>query len=218
VLAQTITQQNQTKIVTNDEVFAMIANVERLLMSPIEYLDWEEEQPYKHEYLNGEAYAMTGGTIGHNQIAVNFVAMLRTHLRGKGCRVFVNDVKVQVNTKGPYFYPDLVVTCDNEHTDSQKLISHPRLIIEVLSPRTKNYDRGEKFRQYRKMPSLQEYILIDALLVDIECYRINERNKWELTSYNSEDIKDLTVVEFPSIEFECSIASIYEDVEFSPPS
>jgi Uma2 family endonuclease len=192
----------------------MITNIERLLMSPTEYLTWEEEQPYKHEYLNGEAYAMTGGTIGHNQIAVNLVAMLRNHMRGKGCRVFVNDVKVQVSTKGPYFYPDLVVTCDNDRTDSQKLISPPRLIIEVLSPGTKSYDRGEKFRQYRQMPSLQEYILIDPGLVDIECYRLNERNKWELTSYTSADREDPTVVEFPSIEFECSIASIYEDVEF----
>ncbi len=204
----------------------MIANVERVLMSPIEYLAWEEEQPYKHEYLNGEAYAMAGGTIGHNQIAVNLVSMLRTHLRGKGCRVFVNDVKVQLGTKGPYFYPDLVVTCDNENTNSQRLISHPRLIIEVLSPGTKSYDRGEKFRQYRQMPSLQEYILIDRGLVDLECYRLNERNKWELTSYTSEDIEDLMLVDFPSIpqsggyanEFECSIASIYEDVEFSSPS
>jgi Uma2 family endonuclease len=202
----------------------MIANIDRLLMSPTEYLAWEEEQEYKHEYLNGEVYAMTGGTIGHNQIAVNLVTMLRTHLRGKGCRVFVNDVKVQVTSKGPYFYPDLVVTCNSDDfklppdntNASLKLISHPRLIIEVLSPGTEGYDRGEKFKQYRQMPSLQEYVLIDPRQIEIESYRLNERHKWELTSYSSEDLADPTMVDFPSIEFECSIAAIYEEVEIYP--
>jgi Uma2 family endonuclease len=201
----------------------MVANIDRFFISPAEYLMWEEEQPFRHEYLNGEAYAMTGGTLEHNQVAINLVTMLRTYLRGKGCRVFMNDVKVQVSTKGPYFYPDLVVTCNSddfklppgETKASLKLISHPRLIIEVLSPGTEGYDRGEKFKKYRQMPSLQEYVLIDPLQIEIECYRLNERNKWELTPYASEDLADPTMVEFPSIEFECSLASIYEDVEFS---
>jgi Uma2 family endonuclease len=133
-----------------------------------------------------------------------------------------NDVKVQVSTKGSYFYPDLVVTCDSDDfrlspgdpKAALKLISHPQLIIEVLSPGTEGYDRGEKFQQYRQMPSLQEYIIIDPRQVSIECYRLNDRQKWELTPYSSEDITDPTIVEFPCVEFECSIASIYEDVEF----
>jgi Uma2 family endonuclease len=192
----------------------MVVNIDRSFMSPSEYLAWEEEQAFRHEYLNGEVYAMTGGTMPHNEVATNLVAMLKTHLRGKGCKVFINDIKVQLSTKGPYLYPDVVVTCKSEDFRSQKLISHPRLIIEVLSPGTEGYDRGEKFKQYRQMPSLQEYVLIDPRQINIECYRLNERNKWELTPYISEDIADLTMVEFPSIEFECSIASIYEDVEF----
>jgi Uma2 family endonuclease len=192
----------------------MIANIDRFLMSPTEYLEWEQEQPLRYEYLNGEVYAMTGGTMPHNEIATNLVAMLKTHLRGKGCKVFINDLKVQLSTKGPYFYPDVVVTCNSDDLRSKKLISHPRLIIEVLSPGTEGYDRGEKFQQYRQMPSLQEYIIIDPRQVSIECYRLNDRQKWELTSYSSEDITDPTIVEFPCVEFECSIASIYEDVEF----
>ena len=194
----------------------IIPNIERLLMSPTEYLAWEEKQPFRYEYINGEAYAMTGGSMSHNDIAINLVVMLRTYLRGKGCKVFINDIKVQVSTKETYFYPDLVVTCNNEDIQSQKLISHPLLIIEVLSPETEGYDRGEKFKQYRQMPSLQEYILIDSRQISIECYRLNERNKWELTAYSSEDAKDLAIVEFPSIGFDCSLASIYEEVIFSP--
>ncbi|WP_310488124.1 Uma2 family endonuclease [Chamaesiphon sp. VAR_69_metabat_338] len=204
----------------------MVASVDRLFMSPTEYLAWEEEQPFKHEYLNGEVYAMTGGTLGHNQVAINLVAMLRTFFRGKGCRVFINDVKVQVSAKGPYFYPDLVVTCNSDDFRRSigdpkaplKLISYPQLIIEVLSPGTEGYDRGEKFKQYRQMPSLQEYIIIDPRQIAIECYRLNDRQKWELTPYFSEDIADPTMVEFPCIEFECSIAAIYEDVEFDTPA
>ena len=192
----------------------MVANVDRLFMSPTEYLAWEEEQPFRHEYLNGEVFAMTGGTLPHNSIALNLASALKNRLRGTGCRVFINDVKVQVSTKGPYFYPDVVVGCNSEDFQSRKLISHPRLIIEVLSPGTESYDRGEKFQKYRQMSSLQEYIVIDPRQVSIECYRLNDRQKWELTPYASEDLADPTMVEFPCIEFECSIASIYEDVEF----
>ncbi|WP_309736833.1 Uma2 family endonuclease [Chamaesiphon sp. OTE_75_metabat_556] len=192
----------------------MVASVDRLFMSPTEYLAWEEEQPFRNEYLNGEVYAMTGGTLPHNSIALNLASALKNRLRGTGCRVFINDIKVQVSTKGPYFYPDVVVGCNSEDFKSKKLISHPRLIIEVLSPGTESYDRGEKFKQYRQMPSLQEYIIIDPRQVSIECYRLNDRQKWELTPYSSEDLTDPTIVEFPCIEFECSIASIYEDVEF----
>lgn len=201
----------------------MVANLDRLFMSPTEYLAWEEEQEFRHEYLDGEAYAMTGGSLNHNSIALNVASALKTRLRGTGCRVFINDVKVQVSTKGPYFYPDVVVACNSDDfrlppgdaKATLKLISHPRLIIEVLSPGTEGYDRGEKFKKYRQMSSLQEYILIDPRQVAIECYRLNERSKWELTAYNSDELTDATIVEFPSIDFECSIASIYEDVEFS---
>jgi Uma2 family endonuclease len=92
----------------------MVASVDRLFMSPTEYLAWEEEQPFRHEYLNGEVFAMTGGTLPHNSIALNLASALKNRLRGTACRVFINDVKVQVSTKGPYFYPDVVVGCNSE--------------------------------------------------------------------------------------------------------
>ena len=192
----------------------MIANIDQFFISPTEYLTWEEQQPFRYEYLNGEVYAMTGGTLAHNNIALNLASALKQQLRGTGCRVFINDVKVQVNRKGIYFYPDLVVTYNTSDLQSQKLIRHPCLIVEVLSPGTESYDRGDKFRQYRQMPSLKEYILIDPRKISVECYQLNENNKWELTAYSPEELADSTVVEFPSVEFECSIASIYEDIDF----
>jgi Uma2 family endonuclease len=192
----------------------MIANVERFFMSPLEYLTWEEQQLYKHEYIDGEVYAMSGGTLPHNAIALNLASAIKSHLRGKGCRVFINDVKVQVSTKGPYFYPDLVVTCDTSDIKSQKLIRHPALIIEVLSPSTESYDRGEKFRRYRQMSSLKEYVLIDPQKLSVDCYRLNDRQKWELTAYFAEELSAEITVEFPCIDFECTIDTIYEDVDF----
>lgn len=191
----------------------MIASTDRLLMLPQEYLTWEEQQQWKHEYLNGEAYAMVGGTLNHNVIAVNLVTLLRSHLRGTNCRVFVNDVMVQAHKDTAYFYPNLVVTCDPEDLKAKRLIQSPYLIVEVLSPGTEGYDRGEKFKQYRKLSSLQEYVLVNAETKGVECYRLNKQRKWELNTYFPEEaIGDLSV-EFASIEFACPLDLVYEDVE-----
>jgi Uma2 family endonuclease len=195
-----------------EDIPTMIANIDRLFMSPTEYLAWEEQQLYKHEYIEGTVYAMAGGTLPHNAIALNLASALKNKLRGSGCRVFINDVKVQVSVKGPYFYPDVVVTCDTRDLQSQKLICYPSIIIEILSPSTESYDRGDKFRWYRQMPSLKEYVLVDAQKLSVECFRLNERRKWELTAYFSEDRSENILVEFPCLDFECSMETIYEDV------
>lgn len=192
----------------------MIAHEDRLFMSSAEYLAWEEQQRYKHEYVEGAVYAMVGGTLPHNAISLNLVSAIKNRLRGSGCRVFINDVKVRVSAKGAYFYPDVVVTCDVQDFQSQKLIRHPSLIIEILSPSTESYDRGEKFRWYRQISSLQEYILVDAQKRLIECYRLNERKKWELTAYFAEEAANDILVEFPCIDFECPLEMVYEDVDF----
>lgn len=140
----------------------MIASPDHRPMSPQEYLAWEEEQPLKYEYIYGEAYAMTGGTLPHNSIAVNITTALRTHLRGKGCKVFMADAKVSVSEKGPYFYPDVVVSCEERDRRALKMVQYPCLILEVFSPGTEGYDRGDKFKFYRRLKTLQEYVLVDA--------------------------------------------------------
>jgi Uma2 family endonuclease len=196
----------------------MIATPDHRPMSPQEYLAWEEEQPLKYEYIHGEAHAMTGGTLPHNSIAVNITTALRTHLRGKGCKVFMADAKVSVSEQGPYFYPDVVVSCDERDRKARTMVQHPCLIIEVLSPGTEGYDRGDKFKFYRRLKTLQEYVLIDAEKLSVECYRLNERNKWELTAYPLDELsteEQDTDVQFTSVDFACPISLIYEDIELS---
>jgi len=187
----------------------MIAQPQSHRLSPQEYLEWEATQDIKHEYLDGEVFAMTGGTIAHNLISGNFYALLKSHLRGKGCRVFISDVKVQVSERGAYFYPDVMVSCDERDRPAVNLIQHPCLIIEVLSPTTEAFDRGEKFRRYRQLSSLQEYVLIDTSSISVDRFRRLSETQWELQSFTAEDTLELT-----SIDWYGAIALLYEDVIF----
>jgi Uma2 family endonuclease len=138
----------------------MVALTDRNLMTFAEYLDWEPTQTDRYEFWDGEVVAMSGTTRNHNRVALNFFKSLDQALADRPCEVYVSDVKVQVQLQQKYFYPDLVVTCDeNDRTETQ-LVLFPCLIIEVLSPSTELYDRGLKFANYRKSKSLQEYILV----------------------------------------------------------
>ncbi|MBW4562277.1 MAG: Uma2 family endonuclease [Mojavia pulchra JT2-VF2] len=172
-----------------------------------EYLAWEPQQDLRYEYVNGEVFAMTGGTIPHNDIALNLYTALRPHLRARGCRVNVSDVKVQVTPTSPYYYPDVVVSCDPQDLNALKFIQNPRIIAEVLSPSTSSKDRGEKFTNYLKMPSLQEYLLIDSETISVERYCWGEGRMWLYYPYTEGDIITLS-----SIEFEFAIALLYEGV------
>lgn len=196
----------------------MIAQPQHQLMTPQEYLEWEEQQPIKYEYINGEVFAMTGGTIPHNDIALNLASALKNHLRGKGCKVQIADAKVGVSLQGPFHYPDVMVSCDPRDQRARKVIYHPCLIVEVLSPGTEAFDRGKKFRHYRRIDTLKEYVLIEADKMNVECYRLNEKGKWELTSYSLEETTangtELEVY-LTSVDFRCPISLLYEDVVFS---
>jgi Uma2 family endonuclease len=189
----------------------MIANPQARGFTPDEYLAWEREQPIRHEYIDGEVYAMTGGSLAHNAIALNLYSQLRPHLRERGCRGHVADVKVKVSQRGPYFYPDVVVTCDERDRRAVEAIQYPKLIVEVLSPSTAGFDRGDKFKFYRRIPTLEEYVLIDSEKVGIDCYRKSSGGKWELTAY-PEDAGD--ILELVSLNFQCPLALVYEEVEF----
>lgn len=194
----------------------MIANLQHQSMSPAEYLAWEAEQPLKYEYIEGEVYAMTGGTLPDNDIAVNLTSALRGALRGTGCKVRMSDAKVKVSDRGPFFYPDIVVSCDDRDRVAMDAISHPVLIIEILSPSTSGFDRGDKFKFYRRIPTLQEYVLIDSEKIAIDCDRKGSSGRWELTAY-PEDATDPEnpVLELESINFSCSLGLVYEEVELS---
>lgn len=177
--------------------------------TPVEYLAWEAQQTQRYEYVDGEIYAMTGGTLNHSKIAVNLTTILRTHLRQKGCQVFNSDAKVTVADANVFLYPDLSVTCDSRDWSNTLFISHPCLVVEVLSASTEAYDRGNKFALYRRSESLQEYLLISSEAITVEIYRRNDRRKWELTNYQAGEI-----IELESINLKFSIEDLFEDVVF----
>lgn len=185
----------------------MVATPQPKYMTPQEYLDWEEQQPIKYEYINGEVYAMTGGTLAHNSIALNLASNLKTHVRGKGCKVFMADAKLGVSEKGPFHYPDVMVTCDERDKNAKKVIYHPSIIVEVLSPSTESFDRGKKFQQYRRISSLKEYVLISTEQITVEVFRLNDRGIWELYTYMEGEEMYLN-----SVDFCCAIELLYEDV------
>lgn len=195
----------------------MIAQTNHQFMTPQEYLEWEEQQPIKYEYIAGKVYAMTGGTIPHNDIALNLASALKNHLRSKGCKVQIADAKVGISSNGPFHYPDVMVSCDPQDQKARQIIYHPCLILEVLSPSTEAFDRGKKFQNYRRIDTLKEYILIDSEKMSVEYYRLNEKKKWELTPYSLEDETDNPTeleIEFISVNFRCPISLLYEDVIF----
>ena len=177
--------------------------------TPDEYFAWEEQQLERHEYIDGGVYAMTGGTINHGDIAGNFLTLLKVHLRGRGCKTLNSDCRVSIVNSTNYVYPDISVTCDSLDKTTPQYITHPCLIVEVLSPSTAAYDRGGKFRMYRRNPSLIDYVLVDTQKMAIDLYRKDEAGNWHIINYAEGD-----KIELKSINLALSIEQIYEDVEF----
>ncbi|MEY2857137.1 MAG: hypothetical protein RLZZ74_1449 [Cyanobacteriota bacterium] len=177
--------------------------------TPEEYFQWEEGQKLRHEYVNGEVYAMSGGTINHSKIASNLNFILKSHLRGGGCQILTSDARVNIVQSNDYVYPDLSVTCDDRDRAAIQAIKYPCLVVEILSPSTANYDRGDKFRMYRRNPSLRDYLLIDTEKIAIDLYRHNELGNWEIVNYQAKDL-----IELESINLSCLIEDIYEDIVF----
>lgn len=177
--------------------------------TPEEYFAWEEQQLERHEYINGEVYAMSGGTIAHGEIAGNFLALLKANLRGSGCKTLNSDCRVSIVGATKYVYPDISVTCDDRDRTTSQYVTYPCLIVEVLSPSTEAYDRGNKFKMYRRNPSLQEYVLVSVDAIEIELFRKTETGDWRIINYQAGDM-----VELKSVNFTCQIEQIYEDIVF----
>jgi Uma2 family endonuclease len=168
----------------------MIALPDRTLMSAEEYLIWEPAQEERYEYWDGELVTMSGGTRNHNRVCGNFFSLLDNALVDRSCEVYIVDVKVLLEPGKKYFYPDLVVTCDERDRDPQ-LVQFPSLIIEVLSPSTEAADRGKKFASYRQSSTLQEYVLVQVAQPGVEVFRRDEHRRWVLSEYTLEEILPL---------------------------
>ncbi len=192
---------------------AMIASSD-FPLTPEEYLQLESTSQIKHEYLNGDVYAMAGASDGHVTVAGNLFALLRSHVRGRGCRVYMSDMKVRVAQRNSFFYPDVFVTCEPRDSQTTHYKRFPTLIVEVLSPSTEAFDRGEKFAAYQSLDSLQEYVLINTHKERVETFRRYEDGVWMLQSYTPMD----GMFELKSLQFQGSFEALYEDVVFDADS
>ena len=153
------------------------------LTSRDEYLRLDERSDGKHEFFNGEVFAMTGGSFDHAAIGLNVATTLAASLRGGPCRPMNSDMRVHTPS-GLDTYPDVSVFCgEAELTDQQKTLLSPVVIVEVLSPSTRSYDRGDKFALYRSIPSLRDYLLIDSEQVLVEHFRRLDSGEWLLHEY-----------------------------------
>lgn len=151
------------------------------------YLELENASPEKHEYYKGESFAMSGAKVPHNMIAGNLIIALGQKLKGKKCRPFNSNQRIHIPSNTLFTYPDISIVCGEVITlnDDDYNVLNPTVIIEVLSPSTKNYDWGEKFKLYRDIPTLKEYILVDSESIHIEVFRLNENNHWELEEFDA---------------------------------
>lgn len=186
-----------------------MALAEQLKISAADYLQGELISEIKYEFINGEVYAMSGAKRAHNIVCMNLSGQLYAHLRNTPCRVFSSDMKVRVQTADDdcFFYPDLHVTCSASDT-AEQYNTQPTLIIEVLSDATERYDRAEKFHHYRKLASLEEYVLIAQDTQRVECYR--RSSAWDLQLYQQGDD-----ARFESIGLTLPVAEVYEGVRFT---
>ena len=172
------------------------------------YLAWEAEQSTKHEYHDGEVFAMAGASDAHVTVAGNVYMALRNHLRGSPCSVFISDMKLRVEEDNAFFYPDVFVTCADSDRGQSPSKSAPELVVEVLSPATSAYDRGAKFAAYRKLPTLREYALIDPERLSLDLFRREgDSKRWVL-----HPIEAGGHVEWASVGLQVPLEALYEDV------
>jgi Uma2 family endonuclease len=180
-----------------------MSTAKKLQIAEQEYLDGEQHSDIKHEFIDGNVYAMTGTSDDHNLIAGNVFAEFRQHLKAKPCKVFFADVMLKADTN--IYYPDVMVICETNDADTSHVKHSPTVIVEVLSPSTRRTDITIKKIAYLNLPSLQEYILIEQDKCEIVVFRRSEN--WASTYYVIGD-----VVTLDSIDVSLSVEEIYERV------
>jgi Uma2 family endonuclease len=189
-----------------------MASTARTRLTAQQYLEIERRAEYKSEFLNGEMFAMSGASRAHNLIATNVTRELSGQLRGRPCETYAGDMRVKVSETGLYTYPDVLVVCgeaefEDAHVDT---LLNPTVIVEVVSPSTEAYDRGEKFAQFRNLASLREYVLIAQDRPRLERFRRSEGQDWLFSAVDGlEETAHLT-----AIGCDLALADVYERVPF----
>ena len=181
-------------------------------ISAEDYLKAEREATEKHEYYQGEVFAMSGASLKHNKIFSNLFGEIAHKLKGKECQPYGSDLRIHIPQNTLFSYPDISVICGeaNLTDDNFDTATNPTVIIEILSKSTRNYDRGTKFKLYRDIESIKEYILVDSLSVSIEVFSKNESNIWELHEYKT--IDDCLVSS--ALNLTILLKDIYEGISF----
>lgn len=195
----------------------MATRAAQTYLTPEEYITLERKaipdaDTVRSEYMNGEIIAMSGASFEHNLITYNISGELRNRLKGSGCLAFANEMRVSIPSANSYFYPDVSVVCEEPRFEDDVFdtLLNPIVIVEVLSPSTEAYDRGDKFAHYRQLESLQEYILVSQNKVRIDHY-VRHATQWILTDFQElEQHLPLT-----SIQCELPLQEIYENVPFA---
>ncbi|NOR70633.1 MAG: Uma2 family endonuclease [Methylomarinum sp.] len=171
------------------------------------FLEWESLQEQKHEFINGEVFAMGGARREHVVVSLNVASLLKQHLRGKPCQAYIADMRLRVESVDAFYYPDVMVSCDKSDHKAEQYLSNPVLLVEVLSDSSEAYDRGDKFAAYRQIASLKEYVLIDIKAQRVESFRRTENDDWLLHVTEAQEMCD-----FVSLELSVAMADIFEDV------
>ena len=194
----------------------MATRAAQTYLTPEEYITLERKalpdaEIVRSEYLDGEIIAMSGASYAHNLITANISGELRNRLKGSGCVVFANDMRVSIPSATSYFYPDVGVVCEEPRFEDDifDTLLNPIVIVEVLSPSTEAYDRGDKFAHYRQLQSLQEYILVSQDKVRVDHY-VRHAAQWILTDFQKLDQQ----LPLTSIQCELPVQEIYERVPF----
>ncbi|MDO5624807.1 MAG: Uma2 family endonuclease [Pseudomonadota bacterium] len=181
---------------------------EKYVMDRAAFIDWEASQPeHKHEYWQGDVFAMTGARQSHVIVSLNVATLLKNHLRGTPCRAYIADMQLEVAAADAVFYPDVFVSCSPADLAAERVAREPQVVIEVLSDSTASVDRGRKFAAYRQLPSLREYVLIDPDTRTVEVYRRVEDGNWLLAAREGE-----RALVLPSLDFEAPLADVFEDL------
>ena len=185
-------------------------------LTPEEYITLERKaipdaETVRSEYIKGKIIPRSSSNLAHNLINGNIAGELHTRLKGAECFVFASEMRVSIPTAKSYFYPDVGVVCEEPRFEDDVFdtLLNPIVVIEVLSPSTEAYDRGEKFAHYRQLPSLQEYVLVAQDQIRVEHYRRQER-QWIFTDFEKQD----EILSLPSVQCELPLQDIYERVTF----
>ena len=189
-----------------------MATASQPLLTPEQYLAHERRAEVKSEYVNGRVYAMTGASRAHNLITLNIASELRAKLRGRPCETYLSDMRVKVAPTGLYTYPDVVALCEPPRFEDAQVdtLINPAVIVEVLSPSTERYDRGEKFAHYRRLDSLQEYVIVAQERARVEHYA-RHGAQWILTEAVDLDAS----IELPALGCALALRDVYERVDFA---